>query len=445
LGGGQELEESQMSALDSHLEFTAQTESPTQFHRWTFLSAVGASLGRRVWLPFGHRRVYPNMYCLLVGVPATRKSTAIAICRGLLEDSLFNKFAFTRTTREKFLIDFEDGFDVRKADGKIDMVKLLDAPIIADPNAPLVREVYISCSEFVDFIGRNATNFIDLMTNLWDNLPSYQERLKNSKSVNIMNPTVSLLGGITPSTLAEALPPSVVGQGFMSRLILVFSNPSKTRITWPPPPDEKVQAELVDFFRKCQTLQGEAKLHKDASDLLDRIYQSWPNLNDIRLQYYCGRRFEHLLKLCMICAACRGTLHITADVVIEANTILTYTERNMHLALGEFGESRNSKAAQKVMESIALADKPLDFNAIWKTVSMDLERRVQLQELLQNLVQADKLELIHVDNKAYVKLKERKSSTDKLGVDYGRFIREYEPDKPKDTLNLLDTGDEEDE
>src|SRR5690606_7259138 len=112
-------------------------------------------------------------------------------------------FGFTKTTKEKFLLDFEEGFDLKSADGSFDMKAALDKPFV-----PLAgQEVYINCDEFVDFIGQNNINFINLLTTLWDNLPEYQERLKNSKSVHIKEPVVNILGGITPTSFAAAMPP----------------------------------------------------------------------------------------------------------------------------------------------------------------------------------------------------------------------------------------------
>lgn len=432
-----------MSALDRYLEYTEHTESPTQFHRWCFISGVGAALGRRVWLPFGHNKVFPNSYCLIVGTPAVRKTSAINITQSLMERGQFNKFCYNRTSREKFLLDFEEGFDVRRPDGKIDMGKLLDKPLVDVPSEPPETEVYVNCGEFIDFIGRNPTNFIDLLTTLWDNLPIYQERLKNSKSVSIIRPTISVMGAITPATLAEALPPSVIGQGFMSRVVMVFSHPRRIKIAWPSPPDEVMAKELGDFFFSLQSLRGEVKLTSEAKDTLELIYENWPNLNDVRLQYYCGRRHQHLLKLCIVLAAVHGTLVITADTVIEANTILTWTEKDMHLALGEFGESRHAKATQKVMESLALASQPQDFNAIWKTVSMDLDRRTQLQEIIQNLVLAEKIELMPMDNKQYVVLKRNTGKKKQaIGVDFARYIREFGREQKADYLTLEVDEDE---
>lgn len=419
--------------LEAYLQFTSETEPPTQFHRWSFLSCVAASLGKNVWVPFGHGRIYPNMYVMVVGVPGTRKSTAINICRRILQDSGYRTFSFTKTTKEKFLLDFEEGFDVRTAKGDLDINALLDAPVHRTEGV----EVYINCDEFVDFIGQGNVNFINLLTTMWDNLPEYQERLKNSKSVCIPNPTINLLGGITPTSLASAMPPEVIGQGFMSRVILVYSDPSRRKITWPPPPDEEMRKMIVEFFRNLQNLHGEMKISPQAKAAVDKIYQNWPQLSDIRLQYYGARRLTHLLKLCILLAACDGVLVITDAHVYEANTLLTWTERKMHMALGEFGESRNAKAAQKIMETLANSIEPLTVGDLWKSVSTDLERIHQLHDLVSNLRSAGKIEVLDMPGGHRIRLTERDTTQNRYGVYYEKYITEHANERD-DTLELSD-------
>jgi hypothetical protein len=419
--------------LEAYLHFTEETEPPTQFHRWSFLSGVAACLGRRVWIPFSHGRIYPNMYVMIVGVPGTRKSTAINICRNIVKDSGYCSFGFTKTTKEKFLLDFEEGFTFRSAKGDLEFAKLLEANLHPEDG----NEVYINCDEFVDFIGQGNVNFINLLTTLWDNLPEYQERLKNSKSVSIPSPTVNLLGGITPTSLASAMPPEVIGQGFMSRIILVYSDPTRKKITFPPPPDEIMRGELVKFFTNISQLHGEMKISNEARFAIDKIYKEWPQLADIRLQYYGARRLTHLLKLCMILAACDGIMTISDQHVFAANTILTWTERKMHMALGEFGESRNAKAAQKIVEVLANAPEPVSAITLWKAVSMDLERSHQLQELLNNLRSAGKIEMLTMASEVRIKLKVHDTTDKRYGVFYDKYIAESQVE-PDDHLELTD-------
>lgn len=424
-----------MSVLDAHLKYTANTEPPIQFHRWAFLSCIGAMLGKNVWIEHGHYKIYPNMYTLLVGVPGTRKSTAIGMAKKLLSAADYNKFAYDKTSKEKFLLDFETGFDSVTKSSAEAFKAALDKPF--EPGKEFYAEAFICADEFPDFIGPNNTNFTSLLTILWDAKDEpYSERLKNSKSVTIHNPVVNILGGITPTSLAYTLPAETIGQGFMSRMLLIYSDPRGKKVTWPPPPDKALERELVDFLNLVRSMRGPCSITPGAAKLIDRIYQSWQNLPDARLQYYCSRRLTHLFKVCMVCAVCHGSTTVTEVVVVMANTILTYAERNMHRALGEFGDARNSKAVQKVMETIAGTDTPLGIDAIWKAVSTDLNRVSELMEILQNLMRSEKLESIEVAGSYKFRLPVKGQSPNVVAVDYALWIPEYEEETQDQLLTI---------
>ena len=416
--------------MSKYLAFTQDTESPKQFHRWSIISAVAAKLGRNIHIPFGHGTIYPNMYVMLVGVPAARKSTAIKISQKLVAAAGYQSFAFTKSSREKFLMDFEIGFQnvsqLEKTDvaallakelTPLDMMALMDQPSFPVDQA---SEVFICCDEFVDFIGQKNINFINTLTTLWDNLDNYPERLKNSKSVDIKRPTINLLGGITPVSFSTAMPAEVVGQGFMSRVILVYAEPNKRKITFPKLPDESIKEQLAKMLRKVGELRGTCILQPQAEHLVDSIYQGYHNIPDVRLQYYCARRLDHLLKLCMIIAAMNNTLSISLDHVIEANTILVHTENYMSKALGEFGEAKNAKATQKIIEILTQAQEPISTEELWATVSQDLNRFTEMGEILQNLVVAKKI----IISNSTVLLNRAPPSRNVIGVDMNKYIVE---------------------
>ncbi len=418
------------SLLDEYMQHTAGTESPKTFHRWCFLSIVSAELARNVYIPFGHGRIYPNMYVMLMGVPAARKSTAVNIAKKLLAASKYKNFAFTKTSREKFLMDFEYGFSVSQTLDKGALAALIKQETTVEDKLALleqavvdqepVSEAFICCDEFVDFIGQKNINFINTLTTLWDCLDNYPERLKNSISVNVVKPTVGLLGGITPTSFSTAMPQEVVGQGFMSRIILVYGEPSKIKITWPVPPDEKNAKLLAEKLQKVRKLRGQCKISAPANKLIDEIYQNYHNIPDARLQYYCARRLDHLLKLCMVIAATKLTTVIEYDTVEEANTILVYTENSMSRALGEFGEAKHSKATQKIVEALSQAEGPMETTQLWQIVSQDLDRVTDLQNILGNLSIANKI----VQTGSHIMINRNPNTKNTIGVNYEKYIIE---------------------
>lgn len=365
--------------FETYLSYVEDTESPKIFHRWSFLSACAASLGRKIYLPFGTDVIYPNLYIILTGVPATRKSSAIGVAQKLLADSGYSLFAANKTSKQKFLLDWEEA-----CKSGHDLVSLLD-------DSAEASLMYICADEFMDFIGMGNFDFLSLLTTLWDNKPSYEERVKNSMSACIYQPTLNVLGGATPASLALALPKEAAGQGFMSRVIFVYSEPSGRKITFPKLPDQKLRLALVTFLSQLAETSGEVSISPEARGILDKIYHRWANIFDIKLDYYAGRRFTQLLKICMILSAASGTLNITPDIVIQANTYLLQAERCMDKALMEFGGAKNLEATNRVLQTIAASPAPMTAPEIWKHVSSYFEKLSDLAQALQNLLQAEKI------------------------------------------------------
>jgi len=413
--------------MDSYLNYSSDTEAPTLFHRWSLMSCIGAALGRQFYIPFGLGEIFPNMYVMLIGDPGSRKSTAIKRAVDLLETAGYEHFSADRTSKEKFLLDLEGKVD---EDGKLlDSAKAMDDLLGNDPSTEDPKEVFIVSDEFNEFVGSGNIDFLSMLGNLWDwNKPTkfFTQRLKNSKSIAIYQPTVSILSGNTHAGFAQAFPPEAIGQGFMSRLLLVFAEPSGKRIAFPTRPDPKVKADLIGLISKMRsTVVGEAKLTPQAKDMLEVIYRTFNDIPDARFKHYSTRRFPHLLKLVLICAASNLRTEIGAADVLYANTILTYTEHFLPAAMGEYGKARNADVMAKVVDVIASAKKPLLQTDIWKQVQADLDRPDDLVKLLAGLVQADKIQW--VDRKGYLVVK-RTLDKNALYVDFDS-LKEYREKK----------------
>jgi len=375
--------------ITRYFSYTDKTEPPKLFHRWAALVGIGAYLGRRFYMRQGHFKIHPNMYCMLVGVSGSRKSTAIKLMKKLLVSTGYDTFAADKTTKEKFLLDLAG------EDGSGEVIDPAYANIFGADFEAYDREILIAADEFNDFIGIGNLEFISTLGSLWDYEGIYKSRIKTGKSVAINNPTVSILGGNTPTNLSVAFPSATVGQGFFSRMLLVYSDPSGKKITRPEVPDPAETQELIEYLGEIKTkCVGESVVTSGADLLLDKIYKTHIPLEDVRFESYSGRRFDHLLKLCLVVAASRLSTEITEQDVIYANTILTHTEHFMPKALGEFGKARHSDTVHKIMQLLDSTHKVLSMADIWKAVVQDLEKISDLADILRNLVLAEKIQSV---------------------------------------------------
>lgn len=389
-----------MDLMSDYFQYTDKSEPPKIFHRWSLLTSVSACLGRKYWIPFGHERIFPAIYVMLMGEPATRKSTSIKVLRKLLKKAGYDNIAADKSGKEKFLIDLEglttDDYTGGSLTTKLDSITerhLFGTTSLTEP-----REVFIMADEFNDFAGVGDTQFYTTLGSFWDyDDPEkpYTSRFK-TQSVSIFQPTVTILGGNTQEKFAEAFPPNIIGGGFLSRMLLIHGERSKTRLTFPPTPAETETARIVDRLRELITsFRGEAKITDPAMKLFESIYLDGRfELPDVRFQYYNGRRHSQLLKLCLTVSACYGEDKITDEHVVTANTILAAAEANMSTALGEFGKSKNSATVNVIMNILDSTLKALTIQELWQFVDKDLERVDQLVQIMQNLQHAGKVQVV---------------------------------------------------
>lgn len=392
-----------------YFKYVNGTEPPLIFHRWCLMTSLGALLGRQFWLPFGTGRIFPNTYCMLMGNPGTRKSTAVKRAKRLLVAAGYDKYAHERTSKEKFLMDLGDipeeaGWEYKKVSSKkgrgsdlTGMDELLGLGGGTTDRSP--KEVFIVADEFNEFVGPGNIEFLSMLGVLWDwddEESEYKQRTKTSKSINIYQPTVSILSGNTHASFAAAFPPQAVGQGFLSRLLLIYGDRPRAKYAFPEAPSEHLTKLLTERLMQIRTkVIGPASMTPDAQEALRRIYVTWPEMEDSRFQYYSSRRYTHLLKCCLLIAAARCSTTITEFDVVYANTVLTYAETLMPKAIGEFGKSRDSEASTKLMQELYHARRPVPPAKVIALLANDMEKPADITALLQKLMTGGKIQFVN--------------------------------------------------
>lgn len=432
-----------------YLDFIGKSEAPVILHRWSFMSMLGAVIGRRFIFKHGHSTIRPNLYTVLIAEPASRKSTAIKIAKRLAIDAGYKRCTADRTTKEGFLT-WMDGTHTEKEKpkkGEDQTTQEFGLELLQNLNVDAPREAWAAADELYNFLGMRNIDFITMLGELWDYEGVYEYKIRNAKDVRVPYPAVALLGGCTYETFSLTFPPEAIGTGFMSRAILVHCDPlgDAHKITWPKPPDEKKREVLLLALNMIMGLEADSELEflpdEEAMQLLDTIYMTTSSaVKDQRFTHYNSRRFAHLLKILIICTVDRllvespetlfdpsVQIFSTRDDVIFANTVLSMTELSMPRALGEFGSSKYAKVQNKIVEMLRARKVPVQFNDIWQAVVKDMDKISDLVIQMQALVAAGLV--ISVDHKGYTYVEQHHS--DMLYVDWGLLhdqeIRLYKP------------------
>lgn len=374
-----------------YLHYVRDTEPPNFFHRWAMIASLGAFLERQFYFIHGHFRINPNLYVLLLAKSGTKKSTAIKIVRKVIRKAGYETIAADKTTKEKFLIDLDN-----QHTGETNGHDVLDQ-VWGEAREDSVTPCFIMADEFNSFFGNDILSFVSDLGVLFDFEGVYKSRLKNSRSLEIPQPVISILGGNTPTVFCKTFPPELLGQGFFSRLLMIHADPVESKKnTFPEPPDEQETASIVEQIQSIKKqCFGPVTIEPTARKLIDRIYKSFVGIGDIRFESYSNRRFEQLIKLCILHTASVGKRSIDESSVIRANTVLSFTEKLMPKALGEFGRSRNADVAHKILEFLeSNSNKPQQLTDIWKQVYTDMEKLQDLIELLKGLNSANKIMIV---------------------------------------------------
>ena len=392
--------------LRKYLAYVEQTESPKLMHIWSAISAASACMGKHVHLPFGIGNIYPNIFVLLVGPPGTRKSQSIKYASKLIKSSTGVRFAPDDTggQRQGLIAAIEGDMQLDDAEQELELManafKINDLSDVGRINVSTVNgndthHIFACASEFGTFMGEGNVNMTRFLNKVWDG-EDYHYKLKNTQKV-LKDPLMTIVGGTTTSDIARILPTESIGQGFMSRWILVFAPQKAKKVARP-----KLNIELADWLKERfawlhYDMHGEMTESPAAADMLNNLYETEEvNMQDSRFLYYSERRHTHLQKLCMIVAALRQSYEISVEDVEQANLLLSATEEYMPEALGEFGLSPVGAAKQKMVEFLQHTHEPITTSILWTVMQRDMKMS-DFKSAIADLINSDKIQEVTTD------------------------------------------------
>lgn len=387
--------------IQEHLAYVDQTEPPTAFHAWAAIACVSACMGRHVWIDGGLGKMFGNMYVVLVGPPATRKSTALKLAARIMQDATTVRMAPDDTggQRQGLLHAFIDEDEVPDGEEPFDATALAaDIECLADYHMSIGRvedkhALFSLAEELGSFVGQNNTEFLRFLIKVYDGV-RYDYKLRNHRAV-LHEPLLALAGATTPDDLSLILPPEAMGQGFTSRIVFVYE-PTKGKVV-PPSQihlDDSRRAGLESVYGNVwRNLYGAMEFTPEAIARLDRLYMHGCKIEDTRFIYYVERRDTHLRKLSMCLAAARGSMVISSEDVNDAHLMLHAAEARMPEALGEYGLSPVAVAKQKMLEYLRHAGEPVSESVLWAIMQRDM-KLVDFHNSLSALCVADKVTAI---------------------------------------------------
>lgn len=312
------------SFIDGFMQYSANKGSPSIYCKWAAIAIVGAALERKVWVRTSKGVLYPNSYVVLVGPAGVGKSLATNLVYDLLNEirSPENPFHLAPTSLTKAsLIDALNDAERR-------IVRPMDTPPVHSFNSLTVVP-----NEFSVFLPAWEGDFMAVLTDIWDCKHYSETRRTNKLSVSIPRIQLNIFSATTPAQLTNLLPEGAWEQGFMSRILLVYSgeqvaNDLFTELEF----ESDLYKGLIHDLTGINKLWGERVFDEDAKAAI----RAWakaggaPVPDHPKLLGYTARRAAHLLKLCTVASAASSDEPvITVDHVAEALDWLVEAETFM--------------------------------------------------------------------------------------------------------------------
>ena len=336
--------------VDSYVQYTFNSESPTSYHRWSALCLIGAALQRKVYLRWGFEFIYPNLYVVLVG-PAgrARKGVALGIAKSMLLNIPGVSVAPEASSREALILAMKRGLQNYE-----------------DPTSGKVK-VHCSIAAFSEelsvLLGQGDIKFLANLTDWYDSKDVWSYETIGRGRDALEGVCLTLLGATAPEWIQSMLPQEAIGGGFTSRVIfIVEERKGKTVPKHHLTAEEfELQDALARDLERISQLKGTFRFTDRGEDAYTSWYTEQDRLlnsgvaavEDSRFAAYCERRATHLRKLMMILSASRGDdLLINELDFARANKYLLDAEIKMGWTFGGLGRARNSDVTEKVLNFI---------------------------------------------------------------------------------------------
>jgi hypothetical protein len=282
------------------------------------------------------RPLYPNLFVFVIAHPGVGKSRTIAEGRNLyakLPEHHLAPISLTFASLVDFLVK-----------SKRTLIRMPDDPLE-------YHSAFVCAHELGAFIHKYDNEMVDGLSTFYDIEPYAQNRRTSDIKIKMAYPQVNLLGGSTPQNLTAFMPEKAWGQGFTSRMIMVFSDERIVGDDFAPGVEIKT-GELEHDLNIINGLCGQFHVTPEYRTAVN----NWKELgcdpvpSHPKLIHYATRRVTHLYKLSMVASVDRDNgLALTVADFNRAMGWLLEAEREMP----EVFKAGTTNADGQAMDEIA--------------------------------------------------------------------------------------------
>lgn len=378
--------------LKLYHNYTADTESPSIFHKWIGLSTIAAALQRKTWFNFGRIKIYPNLFILLVSDPGVcRKTQAISYAEDIILEIPNIRLAPDATTREALMDDLQSA---READ-------------VLLPNGELMthNSLTIMSGEFETFLGNKKDNapMIITLTDFFDcKAKPFLKRTKHSGDSKIDAVWLNLIAATTPESISQCFPVSAIGGGLLSRMISVWAGERTRKIPIPENPPDNIRIELIHDLAMIARISGGYNFTDESRKWWNDWYNKYDEQSSNRIckdpafRAWYSRKPMFVIKVAHVLAASKtNNLFLEIPDLEEGLKYLEEVEYNMGKVFSSIGRSAITVDVDIILKLVCqykyVSERVLK-QLVWK----DMDSR-KFENVIETAIQTGKIVRIYRD------------------------------------------------
>src|SRR3990167_5799800 len=201
-----------MNFVEAYVQYAEQfTDSPPILHHRVALSVLSTVINRNVWLSQGHKKIYPNLWMLIIAPSSFyRKSYTLSIGEDLVREIDTSLVLPREFSHEKLIESLQE-----------------------QPHGMLIFY------EFKTFMGLMERDYMSgtksLITELYDCPLLYDRKTIKGGTTSIREPFLNILAASTMDWFVSSIKDDDMAGGFLPRFLIVTA-PKKDKILPFQPP-----------------------------------------------------------------------------------------------------------------------------------------------------------------------------------------------------------------
>jgi hypothetical protein len=368
--------------LEGLAQYVEDTEAPRPFWLWAGIFTINAALQRRVWVRYGLRNVYPNIYLTIIAPPGERKGDPPKLAKKILEK-----------------IDIPvavDSSSKRSMTQELAETARKEQYVYEGKSLPMASMAIVS-EEFSTLLAVDPKGIIELLTDLYDSPDVWKYKTSGKGEDYLYRVCTSLFVVTTPTWFMNNLPQEAIGGGFTSRNIIISEGKRHKSVPWPTEPNEVLFNKLILDLKLIKNIVGEVAPTPEAKNFFIDWYNTIPqkkaSCRNDKVVVFLNRIHVIALKVSLaIHFAYSDSMQIELEDMQKAIELCDSVIPMVGYALGGQGRSQFGPDVERVMRQIRTLKKTT-FKELMGMNYSDLDRN-SLKEVLGTIEAMKRISLV---------------------------------------------------